>query len=49
MKDNSNTIEVQVKPFDLRMKEESGILKVEMKFVNIQRNTKSEGNFLGHI
>jgi hypothetical protein len=36
------------KPKFLRMIEEGGISCGEVKFEEIRRNTKSEGNLLGH-
>ena len=47
MKAISSTDEILSKPVNLSKIEENGILCVEIKFIDIQRNTKSEGNFLG--
>ena len=40
------TVEVHVELYDLSMGEESGIPGVEVKFVDIGRNTGGEGDFL---
>ena len=40
------TWEVHLKLFSLSKGEESGILGVEVKFVDIRRNTGGEGDFL---
>ena len=47
MKSLSLTKEVHLKLRDLSMGEGSGIPGVEVKFVDIRRNTGGEGGFLG--
>ena len=46
MKSHGSTVEVHLKLLDLSMGEESGIPGVEVKFVDIGRNTGGEGDFL---
>ncbi len=46
MKARGLTPEVHLKPFGLSMGEESGIPGVEVKFVDIRRNTGGEGGSL---
>ena len=46
MKARGSTPEVHLKLADLSMGEESGIPGVEVKFVDIRRNTSGEGDFL---
>ncbi len=46
MKVRSLTPEVHLKLIDLSMGEGSGIPGVEVKFVDIRRNTGGEGDFL---
>ena len=47
-KSQGSTLELPSKLFDERVIEVSGISSVEVKFVDIRKNTKSEGNFLDH-
>ncbi len=46
MKARGSTPEEHLKPIYLSMVEESGIPGVEVKFVDIRRNTGGEGDFL---
>ncbi len=46
MKARGLTLEVHLKQQDLSTGEESGIPGVEVKFVDIRRNTDGEGSFL---
>ena len=46
MKAHGSTVEVHLKLSSLSMGEESGIPGVEVKFVDIGRNTSGEGDFL---
>ncbi len=46
MKVHGSTVEVQSKLSGLSMGEGSGIPGVEVKFVDIRRNTGGEGDFL---
>ncbi len=46
MKARSLTLEVHLIQLDLSMGEGSGISGVEVKFVDIRRNTGGEGDFL---
>ena len=46
MKARGSTLEVHLKPLDLSTGEERGIPGVEVKFVDIRRNTGGEGDFL---
>ena len=46
MKSHGSTVEVHLKLLGLSMGEESGIPGVEVKFVDIGRNTSGEGDFL---
>ena len=46
MKSHGLTVEVHLKLFGLSIGEESGIPGVEVKFVDIGRNTGGEGDFL---
>ncbi len=46
MKARGSTLEVHLKQQDLNTGEESGIPGVEVKFVDIRRNTDGEGNSL---
>ncbi len=46
MKAQGSTLEVHLKLFGLSAGEESGIPSVEVKFVDIGRNTGGEGGFL---
>jgi hypothetical protein len=43
-----STKEVHLKPHILSMTEGSGIPSVEVKFIDIGKNTGGEGGFLGH-
>ena len=43
-----STVEQPSKLVDLSMTEEIGILGVRVKSVDIEKNTSSEGEFLGH-
>jgi hypothetical protein len=43
------TQELRLILIGLRMIEESGIPSVEVKFVDIRKNTRGEGGFLDHI
>ena len=43
MKARGSTLEVHLKPLDLSTVEERGIPGVEVKFVDIRRNTGGEG------
>ena len=47
MKAASSTGVLLSTPINLSKIKESGISCVEIKFTDIRRNTKSEGNFLG--
>ena len=49
MKARGSTPELHLKLVDLRMREESRISGVEVKFVDIRRNTRGEGGFLAHF
>ncbi len=46
MEARGSTLEVHLKQQDLSTGEESGIPGVEVKFVDIRRNTDGEGSFL---
>ncbi len=46
VKARGSTLEVHLKQQDLSTGEESGIPGVEVKFVDIRRNTDGEGSFL---
>ena len=46
MKAQGSTLDVHLKQHDLSTGEESGIPGVEVKFVDIRRNTDGEGSFL---
>jgi hypothetical protein len=46
VKAQGSTLEVHLKLFGLSAGEESGIPSVEVKFVDIGRNTGGEGGFL---
>ncbi len=46
MKAHGSTVEVHLKLLGLSMGGESGIPGVEVKFVDIRRNTGGEGDFL---
>ena len=46
MKALGSTGEVHSKPQDLSVGEEGGIVGVEVKFVDIERNTGGEGGYL---
>ncbi len=46
MKAQGSTLDVDLKQQDLSTGEESGIPGVEVKFVDIRRNTDGEGSFL---
>ena len=46
MKSQGSTLELHSKPVDLNTGEESGIPSVEVKFVEIRRNTSGEGGSL---
>ena len=46
MKAPGSTLDVHLKQQDLSTGEESGIPGVEVKFVDIRRNTDGEGSFL---
>ncbi len=46
MKAHGSTVEVHLKLSGLSIGEESGIPGVEVKFVDIRRNTGGEGDFL---
>ncbi len=46
MKAHGSTVEVHLKLAGLSTGEESGIPGVEVKFVDIRRNTGGEGDFL---
>ncbi len=46
MKAQGSTLDVHLKQQDLSTGEESGIPGVEVKFVDIRRNTDGEGSFL---
>ncbi len=46
MKAHGSTVEVHLKLADLSIRRESGIPGVEVKFVDIGRNTGGEGDFL---
>ncbi len=48
MKALGSTKEVHLKPRILSMTEGSGIPSVEVKFIDIGKNTGGEGGFLGH-
>ncbi len=48
MKALGSTKEVHLKPHVLSMTEGSGISSVEVKFIDIGKNTSGEGGFLGH-
>ena len=48
MKAQGSTLELHLKLAVLSMREESGIPGVEVKFVDIRRNTSGEGGFLAH-
>ncbi len=47
MKAHGSTMEVQSEPADLSSEEDGGIPSVEVKFVDIGRNTGGEGGHLG--
>ena len=49
MKAQGSTLEVHSKLQDLNLGEGSGILGVEVKFVDIQRNTGGEGGCLDEL
>ncbi len=49
MKARGLTSELLPKLHGLRMVEDSGIPGVEVKFVDIGRNTSGEGGYLGHF
>jgi hypothetical protein len=49
VKARSSTPELPLKLFSLRMREVSGIPSVEVKFVDIGKNTGGEGGSLAHI
>ncbi len=46
MKAQGSTLDVHLKQQDLSTGEESGIFGVEVKLVDIRRNTDGEGSFL---
>ncbi len=46
MKAQGSTLDVHLEQQDLNTGEESGIPGVEVKFVDIRRNTDGEGSFL---
>ncbi len=46
MKAQGSTLDVHLKQKDLSTGEDSGIPGVEVKFVDIRRNTDGEGSFL---
>ena len=46
MKAQGSTLELHLKLVNLRQREGSGIPGVEVKFVDIRRNTSGEGGFL---
>ena len=46
VKVHGSTVEVHLKQQDLSTGEESGIPGVEVKFVDIRRNTGGEGDYL---
>ena len=48
VKSQGLTLELPPKLFDLSMIEVSGISSVEVKFVDIRKNTNCEGSFLDH-
>ena len=48
VKAQGSTLELHLKLVNLSMREESGIPGVEVKFVDIRRNTGGEGGFLAH-
>ena len=48
VKSQGLTLELPSKLFSLSVIEESGISSVEVKFVDIRKNTNCEGNFLDH-
>ena len=47
MKAQGSTLELHSKPVDLSSREGGGIPGVEVKFVDIRRNTGGEGGSLG--
>ena len=49
VKARSSTSELPSKLVDLRLVEENGIPSVEVKFVDIGKNTSGEGDFLGQF
>ena len=46
MKSQSSTLELPLKLISWNMREDSGIPNVEVKFVDISRNTGGEGGYL---
>ena len=48
VKSQGLTLELPSKLFSLSVIEESGISSVEVKFVDIRKNTNCEGSFLDH-
>ena len=48
VKSCGSTAELPSKLHDLRQEEESGIPGVRVKSVDIEKNTRGEGDFLGH-
>jgi hypothetical protein len=48
VKSQSLTLELPSKLFSLSLIEESRISSVEVKFVDIRKNTNCEGSFLDH-
>ena len=48
VKSQGSTLELPSILFSESVIEESGISSVEVKFVDIRKNTKREGNFLDH-
>ena len=49
VKAQSSTLELPSKLVYLRLVEENGIPSVEVKFVDIGKNTSGEGDFLGQF
>ena len=49
VKAQSSTLELPSKLTYLRLVEENGIPSVEVKFVDIGKNTSGEGDFLGQF
>ena len=48
MKSSDSIGKLPFKLLDLRMEEENGILGVRVKSVDIEKNTRGEGDFLVH-